>query len=263
MFPFPVTGRAPRTGTKNPEGTYPVATIMSAQASTSPASRLAAVRERIARACAEAGRDPGEITLVAVSKTQPATAIHHLADAGQVDFGENYLQEAAVKINSLSARDLCWHYIGHIQSNKCAELVRRFTWVHSVDRSRVARRLDAAAHAVGRRINVLVQVNIDDEADKSGVSVHGMVELVHEIQEMRALRLRGLMAIPAPAQDLDAQRRPLARMRRLFHELRNGGVDIDCLSMGMSADLEAAILEGATHVRIGTALFGPRSGAKK
>ena len=223
-----------------------------------PAGRLAAVRERIDAACVQAGRDPADVTLVAVGKTKPAADIAALADVGQVDFGENYLQEAADKIAVLDGRGLNWHFIGHIQSNKCADIARHFQWVHGVDRVRVARRLDAAAANLGRTLDVMIQVNVDDEAAKSGIDAQALPALVREIAAMDALRLRGLMAIPAPVSGFEVQCRPFAALRRLLESVRGGRADMNCLSMGMSADLEAAIHEGATHVRVGTALFGPR-----
>lgn len=227
-------------------------------ATMSPAQRLAAVRERIEIACERAGRDAAGITLVAVGKTKPAGEIAALADAGQVDFGENYLQEASGKIAVLEDRGLNWHFIGHIQSNKCADIARQFNWVHGVDRARVARRLDAAASQLGKTLDVFIQVNVDDESAKSGAAADDLPALVAEIASMSALRLRGLMAIPAPASGLAAQRRPFAALRNMLESVRGECETMNCLSMGMSADIEAAILEGATHVRVGTALFGPR-----
>ena len=232
--------------------------MTSDESNSRAAARLAAVRERIEAACQRAGRDPAGVTLVAVGKTKPASAIAALADAGQGDFGENYVQEGVGKMADLGGRGLNWHFIGHIQSNKCADIARHFQWVHGVDRVRVARRLDAAAGDAGKVLDVLIQVNLDDESAKSGVHADDLPSLVAEVAAMDALRLRGLMAIPAPAVGLDAQRRPFAALRDLLESVRGERDTMDCLSMGMSADLEVAILEGATHVRVGTALFGPR-----
>ena len=229
----------------------------------SAAERLGAVRERIALACARAGRDPAEVTLVAVGKTHTAASIAELGAEGQRDFGENYLQEAEPKINALADHGLCWHFIGHIQSNKCTDIARYFDWVHSVDRVKIARRLSDAARQLERTLNIMIQVNVQDEAGKSGVSVARLPALLDEVAVLEGVRLRGLMAIPEPADDFDAQRRPCAALYRLLVEARDAGIPIDCLSMGMSADLEAAITEGSTHVRVGTALFGPRDYSPK
>ncbi len=232
---------------------------MSQQRESSTATeRLATVRSRIEAACRQAGRNPDDVKLIAVGKTKPAAVIAALADAGLVDFGENYVQEATEKIASLDAPGLTWHFIGHIQSNKCADVAKHFDWVHTVDRAKIARRLDAAAARLGRSLNVLIQVNVDEEAGKSGVLAHELPDLVEEVAALPALVLRGLMTIPAPVSGQDAQRRPFAQLRRLLESVRSPGDAMDCLSMGMSADLEAAIAEGATHVRVGTALFGPR-----
>lgn len=223
------------------------------------AGRLAEVHERIERALCSAGRAHEKITLIAVSKTHGAGDVARLAALGQIDFGENYLQEAAAKIRELADAKLTWHFIGHIQSNKCADIARLFDVVHSVDRAKVARRLGEAARALGRTIDVMVQVNVQAEAGKSGVAPRELPALIEETATIEGLRLRGLMAIPEPAADFESQRRPFAELRRLLEEARESGITLDSLSMGMSADLEAAIAEGATHVRVGTALFGPRN----
>ncbi len=223
------------------------------------ACRLAEVQRRIERALRSAGRAGEKVTLIAVSKTHDADAVGRLAALGQVDFGENYLQEAAAKIRELADAKLTWHFIGRIQSNKCADIARLFDVVHSVDRAKVARKLGEAARALGRTIDVMVQVNVQAERGKSGVAPRELPALIEETAAIAGLRLRGLMAIPEPAADFESQRRPFAELRRLLEEARESGIAIDSLSMGMSADLEAAIAEGATHVRVGTALFGPRN----
>lgn len=223
-----------------------------------PVDRLRAVRARIESACRRFGRDPGDVTLVAVSKTHDAGAVRELHAAGQRDFAENYLQEAVAKISQLADLRIRWHFIGHIQSNKCVQIARHFHWVHSVDRARIARRLDAAARELGRRLDILVQVNIQAEPSKSGVLPGDLPALLDDIRTLEGVRLRGLMAIPRPARDFDDQRRQFAAARGLMRDAQHEGYALDCLSMGMSADLEAAIAEGATHVRVGTALFGPR-----
>lgn len=220
--------------------------------------RLRAVRERIESACRRFDRDPGEVTLVAVSKTHSADAVRDLLSAGQRDFAENYLQEAVAKVSQLAESEILWHFIGHIQSNKCAQIARHFHWVHSVDRARVAQRLDAAARELGKQLDILVQVNIEAESSKSGVLPQNLTTLLDDIQKLQGVRLRGLMVIPKPAVDFADQRRPFAAARELMRKARDAGHELDCLSMGMSADLEAAIAEGSTHVRVGTALFGPR-----
>ncbi|OIQ80570.1 hypothetical protein GALL_376750 [mine drainage metagenome] len=227
---------------------------------TEPCRRLDEVRARIAAAAAAAGRDAAGVRLLAVSKTFAPPALAALAACGQRDFGENYLQEALPKIAALrdAHPDLCWHFIGPLQSNKTRDVAAHFDWVHSVERLAVAQRLSRQRE--GREpLQVCVQVNVSGEASKSGVDPAQLDELAHAVAALPNLRLRGLMAIPAPAATMAAQRAPLARLRELFERLRSGGLELDTLSMGMSADLEAAVLEGATLVRVGSALFGARS----
>jgi hypothetical protein len=226
-------------------------------------ANLTTLAERITAAAAQAGRRADEITLVAVSKTFGADAVRDLACCGQRHFGESYVQEALSKIAALRAAEpelpLVWHFIGPIQSNKTRQIAERFDWVHSVDRLRIAERLSAQRPAALPPLNVLLQVNISGEASKSGVTPAELPALIRAVASLPHLRLRGLMAIPEPTADPAAQRRPLAAMRRLFDELRaDAGAHWDTLSMGMSADLEAAIAEGATMVRVGTAIFGAR-----
>jgi pyridoxal phosphate enzyme (YggS family) len=223
-------------------------------------ARLRAVHERIARAAHDAGRDPESVALVAVSKTFAADAVAAAHAAGQRAFGENYVQEADDKIDQLSAgrAGIEWHFIGPIQSNKTRAIAERFDWVQSVERLKIAQRLSEQRPPDRPPLNVLLQVNISGEASKSGVAPDEVEALAREVVRLPGLRLRGLMAIPEPEVDSERQRMPLAAMRRLFDRLRAGGLDIDTLSMGMSADLEAAVLEGSTMVRIGTAIFGER-----
>ena len=218
-------------------------------------SNLGAVRERIARTAREHGRAPDGITLIAVSKTKPAAAIAEAHRAGQLDFGENYAQEAAAKIEALAGLPLRWHFIGRVQSNKTAPIARCFDWVHTVDRLKIARRL--ALHRAGSPpLNVLVQVNIDDDPAKGGVAPDEAGDLVDAMRDLDGLRLRGLMAVLERAGDAHSSYR---RVRDLFDGLASrGGSGWDVLSMGMSGDLEAAIAAGATQVRVGTAIFGPR-----
>jgi PLP dependent protein len=229
-------------------------------------ARLQQVRARIERAARAAGRDPGEITLVAVSKTfGPERVLQALAQ-GQTRFGENYVQEAAAKIALLARADpgqrVEWHFIGPIQSNKTRELARLFDWVQTVDRLKIAQRLGEQRPPGRSHLNVLLQVNISGEATKSGVPPGELPELARQVAALPRLRLRGLMAIPAPSPDPAQQRASFARMRALFEQLRgqaDPGAGLDTLSMGMSDDLEAAIAEGSTMVRVGTAIFGARS----
>jgi len=223
------------------------------------AENLQGVTARIARAAAAAGRDPSAITLVAVSKTFPAGCVAEARAAGQRAFGENYVQEALAKQAALADGSLEWHFIGPIQSNKTRAIAEHFAWVHSVDRLKIAERLDAARPAGLPPLNVLLQVNADAEDTKSGVAPDELAALAQAVARLPRLALRGLMCIPRPAADFEAQRRPFARLRGLRDALAAGGLALDTLSMGMSADLEAAVAEGSTLVRVGTAIFGERS----
>jgi pyridoxal phosphate enzyme (YggS family) len=219
---------------------------------------LQQVRARIARAAREHGRDPNDIALVAVSKTKPAHLLATALDAGQRDFGENYLQDALPKIEALTERAPVWHFIGDIQSNKTRTIAAHFAWAHAVDRFKIARRLSDQRPAGMGPLNVCIQVNIDGQPSKSGVAPAALAALGAQIAGLDNVRLRGLMAIPAPAENFVAQRVPFAALRRLRDDLNADGFNLDTLSMGMSADLEAAIAEGATQVRIGTAIFVAR-----
>jgi len=218
---------------------------------------LTSIRARIQAACAAAGRDPEAVTLLAVSKTRGADEIAALADQGQRHFGENYLQEALDKMPALTGRDLVWHFIGPLQSNKTRDVAARFDWVHSVDRGKVARRLNDQRPAELPPLNVCLQVNVDDEDSKSGLPLAEVPALAAAFQEWPRLRLRGLMAIPR-ADAEDGNRAAFRRLAMTLSHLRNTMPALDTLSMGMSADYPVAIEEGATLVRIGTALFGPR-----
>lgn len=222
------------------------------------ADSLLAVRQRIAAAERQFNRPPDSVALLAVSKTRPAEDIEEAARAGQRAFGENHVQEALGKIAALAQLALEWHFIGPIQTNKTRAIAEYFQWVHSIDRLKVARRLSAQRPPERGPLNVCVQVNVSSERTKSGVPVEEAAELASAIASLPRLRLRGLMAIPAPCQNFDAQRQPLRALHRLFDELNAGGLGMDTLSMGMTADLEAAIAEGATIVRVGTGIFGPR-----
>lgn len=222
-------------------------------------ANLTRLRQRIATAAKAADRDPSEITLVAVSKIQPLQKILDAIAAGQHDFGENYLQEALVKISAVKNTQVAWHFIGPIQSNKTRDIAAHFDWVHSVDRFKIAHRLSEQRPDGLPPLNICLQINISGESSKSGVALAEAAELAGRIRDLPNLQLRGLMAVPAPADTLAAQRRPFARLRELQDELNHGGCQLDTLSMGMTDDLEAAITEGATLVRVGTAIFGPRN----
>lgn len=228
-------------------------------------ANLQAVQVRIAGAATAAGRRPQEVMLLAVSKTFGPEAVIEAAAAGQRAFGENYVQEAVDKIAAVRAArpDLAleWHFIGPLQSNKTRLVAEQFDWVHAVDRARIAQRLSDQRPAGLPPLNICLQVNISGEASKSGVRPEDAAALAHAVSAMPRLRLRGLMAIPEPTDDLQAQRMPLHALRTLFEHLRGDGFALDTLSMGMSADLEAAVAEGATIVRIGTAIFGQRNHA--
>ncbi|MCK0155430.1 YggS family pyridoxal phosphate-dependent enzyme [Alcanivorax sp. S6407] len=221
------------------------------------ASPLITLRQDIASACQQAGRDPDSVTLLAVSKTRTAGELAALADQGQHDFGENYLQEALDKMEALAQRDLVWHFIGPIQSNKTRDIAARFDWVHSVDRLKIARRLSEQRPAGLSPLNVCIQVNVDDEDSKSGVPLADVAALAEEVAALPNLTLRGLMAIPR-ADSNDSNRGAFRRLAMTLSQLRNTMPALDTLSMGMSADFAVAIEEGATVVRLGTALFGPR-----
>jgi hypothetical protein len=221
-------------------------------------SNLQAVKARIASACAAAGRDPAGVQLVAVSKTWPDAAVREAAAAGQADFGENYLQEALDKIVALSPLALTWHFIGPLQSNKTRPVAEHFDWVHSVDREKIAERLSAQRPPGLPALNVCIQVNISGEASKSGIEPAALGALAHAVARMPRLKLRGLMSVPEPTGDQALSRRRFASLRGLLNDLRRDGLALDTLSMGMTADLEAAVAEGATMVRVGTAIFGAR-----
>jgi hypothetical protein len=224
------------------------------------AENVARVMQRIDRACVEAGRLPQHVTLLAVSKTCPPEAVRAAVAAGQRAFGENYVQEALDKIAALAdlRPALQWHLIGPLQSNKTRPVAEAFDWVHSVDRLKIAERLSAQRPPALPPLNVCLQVNVSGEASKSGVGFGELTALARAVAALPRLRLRGLMAIPEPLGDLAAQRLPHRRLREACVALRAEGLALDTLSMGMSADLEAAVLEGATIVRVGSAIFGAR-----
>ncbi|MDP3537044.1 MAG: YggS family pyridoxal phosphate-dependent enzyme [Halomonas sp.] len=222
---------------------------------------LATARERLHRALKNADRPLNSAALLAVSKTKPASLIRQAWQLGQREFGENYLQEALEKQAELAdLDDIVWHFIGPLQSNKTRSVAENFAWMHSVERLKIAKRLSEQRPEHLAPLNICLQVNISREASKSGVMPEEVAALAHEVAALPRLQLRGLMAIPAPADSLSAQRAPFAELRQHLIELQSAlpETPLDTLSMGMSDDLEAAILEGATLVRLGTAIFGAR-----
>lgn len=225
---------------------------------TTIATNLQAIRERIERAAQAAGRRASDVGLIAVSKTFPAQDIAAAHDAGQRAFGESYVQEAVEKVTQLSHLPLTWHFIGPIQSNKTRAIAGHFQWVHGIERVKIAQRLNDARPAHLPPLDVCIQINVSGEGSKSGVPPGAELALARAIAALPRLRLRGLMAIPEPTTDMPLQRRRFALLRDLKDRLAADGIALDTLSMGMSDDLEAAIAEGATLVRVGTAIFGQR-----
>jgi pyridoxal phosphate enzyme (YggS family) len=221
-------------------------------------SHLRDIRARIEQAAVQAGRDPAGVTLVAVSKTQPAESVREAATLGVTEFAENYVREAADKIEVLRDLPLNWHFIGAIQANKTRAIAGHFAWVHSVDRLSAARRLSEQRPFHAPELNLCIQVALVPEPRKSGAAPADLTELADAIGALPRLKLRGLMCLPPATPEIGAQRAVFARLRQLLEGLNARGLALDTLSMGMSGDFEAAIAEGATHVRIGTALFGPR-----
>jgi len=223
-----------------------------------PRERLEHTRQRIAEACRAAGRPEGSVRLLAVSKRKPDSAVRELHALGQRAYGENYVDEGVEKIEALTDLDLEWHYIGPIQSNKTKHIAAHFDWVESIDRAKIVRRLDEQRPDDLPPLNVLIQVNLDGESQKAGCTPDEIAELADRVAGCEHLKLRGLMAIPAPREDETEQRAVFAKLRGLFEQLRQKHPAVDTISAGMTADLEAAIAEGSTMVRVGTALFGPR-----
>ena len=221
--------------------------------------RLQQLRERLARAAAAAGRSAHSVTLLAVGKAQPVELLAAAADYGLTHFGESYLQEALGKIAALQERPLTWHFVGRVQANKTRPIAEHFAWVHAVDRLKVAERLSAQRSPLLPPLNMCLEVNLAGEESKGGVAPAATAELAAAVAKLPRIALRGLMCIPPEEKELARQRAWFARLRTLLAELNAAGGRLDTLSMGMSGDFEAAILEGATIVRIGTALFGPRA----
>lgn len=219
---------------------------------------LARVNNAIEKTAQDYDREPKSITLLAVSKTRPASDIEIAFQCGQRAFGESYLQEAEQKITLLQQKKISWHFIGPIQSNKTRKISQLFDWVHSVDRLKIAHRLNESRPTEKPPLNILLQVNIDNDPAKSGIRPEQILPLAKQIEPLKGLKLRGLMAIPAIHKAPREQRLPFAKMRQAFAEMQQVYPDCDTLSMGMSGDMQAAIAEGSTLVRIGTAIFGPR-----
>jgi len=220
---------------------------------------LALIKDLLAFAAVEAGRRPDTVTLLAVSKKQPVSGILAAAEAGQRDFGENFVQEGLEKISRTRDRNLVWHFIGHLQTNKTRLVAENFDWVHTIDKAKTARRLSEQRPEALGPLNVCLQVNVDDEKSKSGLAPDALAELAAAVVELPGLTLRGLMCLPAARLEFEAQRVPFARLRKMAESLAAIGYRTDTLSMGMSSDYRAAIFEGATIVRIGTAIFGQRT----
>lgn len=225
---------------------------------TTIATRLQTVKSRIAEAARNAGRSPDDILLLAASKTNPPEKLREAWAAGQTVFGENYLQEGLIKIRALSDLPIEWHFIGPIQSNKTKPIAENFSWVHSIDREKIATRLSSARPESLPPLQVCVQVNVSGEVTKSGVDPEQAVELAAFVSQLPRLKLRGLMAVPELTSATALQREQFQVMRAIFEQLKRDGFDVDTLSMGMSEDMDIAIAEGATIVRVGTAIFGPR-----
>jgi len=219
---------------------------------------LRKIRDLLTESALEAGRDPASVSLLAVTKKQPGGKIRKATAAGQRDFGENLVQEALPKIAELSEEGLVWHFIGRLQSNKTRAVAEHFDWVHSIDNLKLAERLSKQRPAGTPPLNVCIQVNVDHEGSKAGVSPVDLPELAKAVSELPRLRLRGLMCIPAEREEFEEQRKPFRILRELSEFLASKDLRTDTLSMGMSADYRAAIFEGATIVRIGTAVFGER-----
>jgi len=227
---------------------------------TETPTKLQQVRQQISKAEQDWNREPDSVQLLAVSKTRSVDELKLTIDEGQSEFGENYIQEAMEKIAALQETpELIWHFIGSIQSNKTRPIAEHFDWVHSIDRLKIATRLSEQRPADKPPLNVLVQINISEEASKSGIDSQHFLTLAKDIQALPNLTLRGIMGLPAPAEGFDAQRQQCDKLFQLYQQLQQQNDNIDTLSMGTTNDLEAAIAAGSTMVRIGTAIFGPRN----
>lgn len=222
-------------------------------------SRLESVRSKINRAVSDYARAENSVLLLAVSKTRTPDEITAAFNCGQTCFGESYLQEALNKIDHLRDKAIEWHFIGKVQSNKTKSIAENFDWVHSVDKLKHAQRLNDQRPDSKAPLNICLQINIDSEETKGGIKPEEAADLIQQICKLPRLQLKGLMALPTPAQDLDAQRVPFRKLRELRDRLATDDLPLETLSMGMSGDIEAAIAEGSTMVRVGTAIFGPRN----
>ncbi len=228
---------------------------------SSIAQSLEKIRNRVTVLERRYQRPPNGVRMLAVSKTKPPEAVRAAAEIGQREFGENHVQDALSKLGALADLDLVWHFIGPIQSNKTRDIATRFDWVHSIDRAKIARRLNEQRPGNLPPLDVCIQVNLSGESSKSGVEPDKAHELAQVVSDLPRLKLRGLMTLPRPCDELDLQRRPFAELRRILEALNTTGFALDTLSMGMSNDMEAAIAEGTTIIRIGSAIFGPRETA--
>lgn len=237
--------------------THPISS--SASQSVNIAENLRQIQKNIVEFCQRYNRNPDEVQLLAVSKTKPASDIRTAFTAGQTHFGENYLQEALSKINEVNEDSITWHFIGAIQSNKTRDLAEHFDWVHSVDRFKIARRLSEQRPTNMPPLNICLEVNISEEASKAGLTLNQLEAMASEIMPLPNIKLRGLMAIPAKADSLQQQREIFSQLKQALLNLQKKYPQLDTLSMGMSGDMEAAIAEGSTIVRIGTAIFGARN----
>ncbi len=223
------------------------------------AQSISVIRKEISKYCLMAGRPTESVQLIAISKTKPLSMIEAAFNTGERNFGESYIQEAISKIEAFNPPGIIWHFIGPIQSNKTKAIAEHFSWVHSVDRLKIAERLNDQRPAMLPPLNVCIQVNIDEESNKSGVTLAELPALAFAIQSLPHLTLRGFMTVPAKRNSFAEQRIPFSRLRESFETVRTQGIiTLDTLSMGMSNDLEAAIIEGATLVRVGTSIFGAR-----
>jgi PLP dependent protein len=220
---------------------------------------LALIKDLLASSAVEAGREPDAITLLAVSKMQPVSKVLAAAAAGQRDFGENFVQEGLEKVAGTRDLHLVWHFIGHLQTNKTRPVAENFDWVHTIDNLKTARRLSEQRPEALGPLNICLQVNVDHEASKHGLAPEALPDLAAAVADLPLLTLRGLMCLPAERTEFEAQREPFARLRKMAESLSGTGYSVDTLSMGMSGDYTAAIFEGATIVRIGSALFGART----
>lgn len=233
--------------------------MMSEAPSTAIAESLSLVRQRIRNAEQRFDREPGSVALLAVSKTKPLSAVQLALEAGQHLFGENYVNEGVEKIVALGTHEGEWHFIGALQSNKTKLVAEHYHWMHSVDRLKIAQRLSEQRPAHLPPLNLCLQLNLDQQASKSGLDAHELLPLADQVAALPNIRLRGVMSIPEPRETFEAQRDAFAKVRELYETLQQRHEGVDTLSMGMTGDLEAAIAEGATIVRIGTAIFGARA----